>query len=162
MTDQRAALDGGVEQQHQRHRVEQHHPVAAARRGARHQMPRPLRSKPSGERAGIKVLVAFASSEMPLWKAAGATHCATGKFFNLHRFTRTRFEEPPAGGGGALPYWFEESLFAFLRASDVVRARPHGLLDRTVTENPFAREILERMDKTPGAAERIPRPPRSH
>jgi hypothetical protein len=47
---------------------------------------------------------------MILWKAAGATNCATGKFFNLRRFTISRFEEPDSSGGGQLGYWFEKAL----------------------------------------------------
>ena len=77
--------------------------------------------------AGLKVTVGFLSSDVLLWKAAGASHCATGKFFNLRRFTRTRFEEPRGQGGGQLPYWFEESLMAFLRQSDVQRIMPMNL-----------------------------------
>lgn len=46
--------------------------------------------------AGLEVTVGFSSSDVLLWKAAGASHCATGKFFNLRRFTKARFEEPPA------------------------------------------------------------------
>lgn len=46
------------------------------------------------EQAGLRVLVGFCSSELLLWKTAGATSCATGKFFNLRRFTLSRFMEP--------------------------------------------------------------------
>jgi hypothetical protein len=104
------------------------------------------------ENAGLRVIVAFASSDLLLWKLAGATHCATGKFFNVRRFTRTRFEEPPSKGGGAQPYWFEESLMAFLRQSDIERVRPHGLLDATASSNPYAKEILTLLDATPDDA----------
>src|SRR5258706_398830 len=60
------------------------------------------------ERAGKHVLVGYSSSDVILWKTAGATACATGKFFNVRRFTRSRFEDKEEGGGN-LPYWFEES-----------------------------------------------------
>ena len=103
------------------------------------------------EQSGIRVMVAFSSSDMLLWKLAGATSCASGKFFNLRRFTRTRFEEPPSQGGGAQPYWFEQSLAAFLRSSDVSRVRPHGMLDDTYASNPFAKEILDTLNATPEA-----------
>ena len=46
------------------------------------------------EASGQHVTVSFCSSDMLLWKAAGATNCASGKFFNLRRFTLSRFEEP--------------------------------------------------------------------
>jgi len=103
------------------------------------------------EGAGLRVLVAFASSDLLLWKLAGATNCATGKFFNVRRFTRTRFEEPPSKGGGVVPYWFEESLQTFLRHSDIERVRRHGMLDGTCASNPYAKEILDLLDSTPDA-----------
>lgn len=52
-----------------------------------------------------EIMISFSSSDMILFKAAGASHCGTGKFFNLRRFTKSRFEEP-SGGGGQLPYFF--------------------------------------------------------
>jgi len=54
------------------------------------------------ESGGQRVTVASSSSEVVLWKAAGATNCATGKCFNLRRFTISRFDEPNGGGGGQL------------------------------------------------------------
>ena len=91
--------------------------------------------------AGLKVTVGFSSSDVLLWKAAGASHCATGKLFNLRRFTRTRFEEPRGQGGGQLPYWFEESLMAFLRQSDVQRIMPMNLPRLGTSPNPFGARI---------------------
>jgi hypothetical protein len=92
-------------------------------------------------RADMTVFVAFSSSDVVLWKAAGATHCGTGKFFNLRRFTRSRFEEPTEGGG-QLPYWFEESLLAFLRASDLQRVQKANMLSAASESNPFKDAIL--------------------
>jgi hypothetical protein len=94
------------------------------------------------EGAGQRVLVGFCSSELLLWKAAGATSCATGKFFNLRRFTLSRFMEP-SGGGGQLAYWLEESLLAFLRQSDLLRVQRRGLLSAASLANPFAAPIFE-------------------
>jgi hypothetical protein len=91
--------------------------------------------------AGLIVTVGFCSSEMILWKAAGAHSCATGKFFNLRRFTITRWAEP-GGGGGQIPYWFEESLLAFLRQSDLLRVQQRGLLSSSSRANPFGEQIL--------------------
>lgn len=99
------------------------------------------------ERNGLPVLVGFCSSDMLLWKAAGARDCASGKFFNLRRFTRQRFEEP-AEGGGQLPYWFEEALLAFLRQADLVRVRRLGLLSAASERNPFGRDILGRFERS--------------
>jgi len=96
--------------------------------------------------AGLKILVGYTSSDMVLWKAAGADAVASGKFFNLRRFNRSRFEQP-AEGGGQLPYWFEESLMAFLREADLTRLHRASLLDLSLT-NPPGQRILER---TPGA-----------
>jgi hypothetical protein len=93
------------------------------------------------EQSGLQVLVGFSSTDAILWKAAGATACATGKFFNL----RSRFEEP-AGGGGQLPYWIEESLFAYLRETDVIRVRDEGLISETSMRNPFRQAIFEAID----------------
>lgn len=101
------------------------------------------------EEAGIGVLVGYCSSEFILWKAAGASSCATGKFFNLRRFTSSRFEEPKSRGGGQLPYWFEENLLAFLRESDLIRVKNIDMLNFVYQKNPYAIEILEQMDKSP-------------
>jgi len=98
---------------------------------------------------GIRVLVGFVSSDIVLWKAAQAADCATGKFFNLRRFTPSRFE-PPAEGGGQIPYWFEESLMGFLREADLLRIRNGQLLSETSQANPFAVEILSTLDDSPG------------
>ena len=91
---------------------------------------------------GQHVTVAFCSSDMIIWKAAGATSCATGKFFNLRRFTLSRLLEDSSGGGGQLSYWFEESLMAFLRQSDLLRVQLHGLISPASKSNPFCDQIL--------------------
>lgn len=101
--------------------------------------------------SGLRILVGFCSSDVVLWKHAGASDCASGKFFNLRRFTRARFEEP-MGGGGQLPYWLEENLVAFIRESDLIRIRRANLLSEASLRNPFGREILNQMDNSPGLA----------
>lgn len=103
------------------------------------------------ENADLRVTVGFCSSDMLLWKHAGASNCASGKFFNLRRFTRNRFDEP-SGGGGQLPYWYEESLFAFLRESDLLRVRDANLLSDSSLRNPFGISILGQLDTAPGTA----------
>jgi hypothetical protein len=102
--------------------------------------------------AGLEVTVGFSSSDVLLWKAAGANHCATGKFFNLRRFTRTRFEEPGGSGGGQLPYWFEEPLMAFLRQSDLQRITQMNLPNLGPSTNPFGDLILAQMSAEPERA----------
>lgn len=102
--------------------------------------------------AGLEVTVGFTSSDVVLWKAAGATHCATGKFFNLRRFTRTRFEEPRGQGGGQLPYWFDEAVMAFLRQSDLLRVLPLNLPRLGTSANPFSDQILDQLTREPDRA----------
>lgn len=95
------------------------------------------------EAGGQRVTVCASSSDMVLWKAAGATNCASGKFFNLRRFTVSRFDEPSEGGGGQLAYWFEEALLSFLRQSDLLRVQSHGMLSQASLANPFSQRILD-------------------
>ena len=101
--------------------------------------------------AGVSVVVGFCSSDVVLWETAGAEACATGKFFNLRRFSSSRFDEP-SQGGGQLPYWCEESLLAFLRESDVLRLQRRGDLSDASLHNPFGQAILDRFDQEPGTA----------
>jgi hypothetical protein len=102
--------------------------------------------------AGKIVLVAFCSTEMPLFKCAGAYACSTGKFFNLRRFTKSRFEEPTASGGGQLPYWFEQGLMAFLREADVLRVRhkgEHQLLQNGFSKSTWSDKIIGNFSAKP-------------
>jgi len=90
-----------------------------------------------------------------LMKAARASDCSSGKFFNLRRFTRSRFEEQKEGGGGQLPYFFEASLMAFLREGDIARLRQRGFdefIGGGFSANPFAAQIFEKLVNNPGKA----------
>lgn len=98
------------------------------------------------EDTGLPVLVACSSSDILLWKTAGATSCATGKFMNLRRFTEGRFNEGEEGGR-QFAYWFEEKLLAFLRATDIPRVQQQGFA--TKTANPFGAAILEQLAAAP-------------
>lgn len=98
------------------------------------------------EGSGIRVLVGSCSSDLILWKAAGATHCSTGKHFKLRRFTLARWEEAGESGGGQLAYWFEQNLLAFLRQGDVLGVRELGLLSSQSMDNPFGQQILQELD----------------
>lgn len=98
--------------------------------------------------AKMRVLVGFCAADQILWSFAGATDFATGKFFNLRRFTATRFDEP-SGGGGQLPYWFEENLMGLLRESDLLRVKSEGMLSEASMRNPFSVKIFEQLDKNP-------------
>lgn len=97
------------------------------------------------EEANVKVTVGYCSTDVVLWKAAGASHCSTGKFFNLRRFTPSRWE-PAAGGGGQLPYWIEEGLMAYLRESDVLRVQQAGIASDESSSLPHSAEILEKIE----------------
>jgi hypothetical protein len=101
--------------------------------------------------AGKTIIVSHCSSDMLLYKAAGATHCATGKFFNLRRYARSRYEEP-AQGGGQLAYWFEHSLVAFLRQTDIARLQKKALghlLCQEASRNHWAMTILDQLANAP-------------
>jgi hypothetical protein len=107
------------------------------------------------KQADATILVSHCSSDMILAKAAGANHAATGKFFNLRRFTRGRFEEPGEKGGGQIPYWFEQSLLAFLRQADILRLRRSGfaaLIGVGDSTNHWGNEIMAQSERDPGAA----------
>ena len=96
------------------------------------------------ESAGVKVLVSHASTDVVLWKCAGATSCATGKFFNLRRFTPSRWFEPQQGGG-QLPYWTENSLLAYLREGDLIRLNNAHLIPASSSGSPEAQAILSNL-----------------
>jgi hypothetical protein len=101
------------------------------------------------------VTIAYSSSDMTLFKAAGAENCGTSKFFNLRRFTMSRFDEPPTGGGGQLPYWFEHNLLAFIREADIRRLQRDGfghIIGGPHSASPTGLRVLEFLDSNPGAA----------
>ncbi len=106
------------------------------------------------ESAEKKTIVAFCSSDLLIFKAAGASSCASGKFFNLRRFSPSRFEDAN-GGGGQLPYWFEEGLLAFLRQADILRIQQHDLgriLKTNGTNNYWSEKILKQLKSSPKKA----------
>lgn len=101
-----------------------------------------------------QIYIAFCSSEMILYKIAGADFCCTGKFFNLRRFTKSRFEEP-AGGGGQLPYWYEQGLLAFLRQVDILRIRSkdlNSILQTGNSKNIWSDKVLQQLEEEPSKA----------
>lgn len=95
------------------------------------------------EGSGVKVLVGFSGTELLLWKHAGASAVATGKYFNLRRFDPSRFGPPPASGGGQLPYWIEESLVAYVREGDFARLLNSKLLGEVSRASPLFQEVKE-------------------
>lgn len=103
------------------------------------------------ESSGKEVLVSHCSSDMILFKAAGATHCASGKFFNLRRFTKSRYEEP-SKGGKQLAYSFQHSLMAFLRGADLLRLQNEGmghLIGTFASNNYWSEKIAEQWRADP-------------
>lgn len=94
--------------------------------------------------AGLKVVVPFTSSDFLLWKYAGADICTTGKFFNLRRFSTTRFEDP-IDGGGQISYWFEPNLLAYIRSADYIRLK-RNKFNFFENNNPFTEEIVNNIE----------------
>ncbi len=99
------------------------------------------------KRSGLKTIIGFCSSEFLLWKAAGADICTTGKFFNLRRFTSSRFDEP-SEGGGQLPYYFDQTILGFFRETDVIRLKKADILSHT--KNPYNELIFCTIEKGEG------------
>jgi hypothetical protein len=99
--------------------------------------------------AGLKITVGFSSSDLLLWKLAGAENCATGKFFNLRRFTLSRFQENDSGGGGQLPYFFEENFFSFFREADLLRLEQKNLFNFNTSTNPLTPMIRDHIKANP-------------
>jgi len=105
------------------------------------------------EKAGSRVIVAFSGLDMLLWKEAGATAVATGKFFNLRRFVPGRWEDP-SEGGRVLPYWTDDELITWLREDDVRLLLRLGIIDgqRASGSNPYSQEILSALERRGGEA----------
>lgn len=101
------------------------------------------------EAAKRSVFVAYSSSDVLLWKAAGASACSTGKYFNVRRFTKSRFEEK-IDGGGVTEYWFEESLLSFIREGDLVRLKHEQLLSEATLKNPFFALVMSAIEEPAG------------
>jgi len=98
------------------------------------------------------VLVSHCSADMVLFKAAGATHCATGKYFNLRRFTRSRYDDETESGGKLIAYWFEQGLLAFLRGADVLRildAGFNGIVGVGYSRNEWSQTIQDQFASEP-------------
>jgi hypothetical protein len=94
----------------------------------------------------INTLVGYSSSEILLWKESGATSCATGKFFNLRKFTPSRWGESEDGGGGQLPYLFEENLLANLRESDITRIQRANMISAATLDNLYFPRIQQNIN----------------
>jgi hypothetical protein len=107
------------------------------------------------EKTRCQTIVSYCSSDMVLMKSAGATHCASGNFFNLRRFTRSRFDEQKDKGGKLIAYWFEHNLMAFIRRADIariVKEWQNGFIRGESSDNIFARQILEQFNAEPKKA----------
>lgn len=95
--------------------------------------------------AGFKVIVGFTSSEMILWKAAGAHSVASGKFFNLRRFTYGRWDDDASQGGRSVWYWFEPFLLAFMREADLRRFMKEFPISPSHQHNPYSQGMLAKL-----------------
>jgi hypothetical protein len=106
------------------------------------------------EGAGFRVIVSRTSSDIVLWKYAGASVCATGKHWTSRRYDPKRY----TGGGkskGMKPYWTEESLLAFLREPDVLRLSRQRLLG-DLGDNPYSPVILSLISNPPPIGKQRP------
>ena len=102
------------------------------------------------EKAGLKTIIGYCSTDIVLWKFAGASSCATGKFFNLRRFSPARWQEPQEGGG-VIAYWTEPSLLAYLRDADIDRLLRAKLLPASSITTEPSKKIMNIKKDTPGS-----------
>lgn len=103
------------------------------------------------ERAGLKTIIGYCSTDIVLWKFAEASSCATGKFFNLRRFSPARWQDKQEGGG-QLPYWTEPSLLAYLRDADIDRLLRAKLLPASSITTEPSKKIMDIKKNTPNSA----------
>jgi len=100
-----------------------------------------------------QLLMGFCGPEMIIWKAVGAHAVATGKYANQQRFDLPRYQDKDGGGGGSgtVPYYFEESLLAWLQFEDIVSldnlGYPLGLANDPFY--PLIRQRIDDLKKTP-------------
>lgn len=99
-----------------------------------------------------RVHVGFCAHDAALWKAAGAEDVSAGKFFNLRRFTPSRWRNDDSGGR-LVSYWNEGKLFTLLRDQDVLRLDREGWFEnRSFEANPAGAQILEVLRSNSGDA----------
>lgn len=90
----------------------------------------------------LRVHVAFCAHDLVMWKFAGATDVSSGKFFNLRRFSPSRWRDED-NGGRLVAYWNEGALATVLRDQEVLRLdREHWFDGRKFTSNPAGERIL--------------------
>lgn len=91
----------------------------------------------------LRVHVAFSGHDAIVWKYAGATDVSSGKFWNVRRFSPTRWFDEEKSVKTTVPYWNESPLLACLRDTDVLRLDREGWYDtRTFRNNPASARIL--------------------
>lgn len=101
--------------------------------------------------ASMRVQVAFVGHDAVLWKYGGAQDIASGKFWNLRRFSPGRWQEEPGGIKQPVPWWNEAQLLTCLRDQDVLRLdRAHWYDKRTFVNNPASKRILETLRQGTG------------
>ena len=92
-------------------------------------------------KGGQRVAVAFCSSDMVLWKRCGRDQLCHRQIFQPSQV----YALAVAGGlqrrRRPVGYWFEESLLAFLRQSDVLRVQARDLISDASKSNPFSEMI---------------------
>ncbi len=101
----------------------------------------------------MRVKVAFVGHDAVLWKFSGAHDVASGKFWNLRRFSPGRWQEEPASVKTQVSWWNEGSLLTCLREENVLRLDRAGWFDkRTFKNNPAGKRILHTLRQGTGRA----------
>jgi len=90
----------------------------------------------------LRVHVAFCAHDLVMWKFAGAADVSSGKFFNLRRFSPSRWQDDD-NAGRQVAYWNESPLGTLLRDQEVLRLdREHWFDGRSFASNPAGERIL--------------------
>jgi len=93
----------------------------------------------------FNISVGYSSADAILWKEAGARNCATGKYFNLRRFSLDRWDDEESEGR-AISYMIEENLLGLFRDSDIIRLESNSLISLTTMNNPFYPQLRRNID----------------
>lgn len=102
--------------------------------------------------AHLRVHVAFVAHDASIWKAAGAHDVSSGKWFNVRRFSPSRWREEDTTGR-QVAYWNEGSLLTLIRDQEVLRLqREHWFEGRTFADNPAAGEAFDILIQSEGQA----------
>jgi hypothetical protein len=101
----------------------------------------------------MQVQVAFTGHDAVLWKYSGAQDIASGKFWNLRRFSPGRWQDEPSSVKQQVPYFNAGRLLTCLRDADVLRLDRAGWFDNApFAHNPASSRILDILRSGSGQA----------